>query len=144
MVYAPSTNQLESVERDPITALMAMATNSGLGRFSGISELMENWQEVAGLRPDEDIPPSYVTELNSQIRENVTEADTGRIVDNFHERFHLDAYLLACGSCGQKTYSLGTVHHHPVLLTDLSSLKMSIKELATLLALPAEYRYILI
>ena len=103
---------------------------------------MENWKAVSQLRPDEDRLPSYIADLKSEIQQNVTEEDSGRIVDDFLQRFHLDASLLACGSCGQKTYNMGNVRHHSVPLTQLAPLKMSEEKFATLLTLPAEYRYI--
>lgn len=143
MVFVPSADQLANAERDPVTALMTLACNSGLGRFPGTSGLLENWEAVAQLCTDEEHVPPYITEIKAEIQRNFTDSDSGRIVDDFLQRFHLDASLLACGSCGKKSYSLGTVHHHSVPLSKLSSLKMSSEDLATLLALPAEYRYIL-
>ncbi|EFX67264.1 hypothetical protein DAPPUDRAFT_115588 [Daphnia pulex] len=41
MTTMPSAKQLVNAERDPSVALMALATNSGLGRFSDASQLMK-------------------------------------------------------------------------------------------------------
>lgn len=83
MTAMPSAKQLVNAERDPSVALMALATNSGLGRFSDASQLTKEWtvKEFDMGKVDETvlITPSYISNIMSELEKNVTPEDHARI-----------------------------------------------------------------
>lgn len=143
MHHAPSAEQMINAEHDPVVALMTMATNSGLGRFSSTTHLVNDWDAATQLLFGEDNAtrlPQYIADLKSEIQENVTEDDHARIVEEFLQHKNSAASLFACGSCGVKTFRMGSVMQHTISVDQLSSLLMSTEEVAMLESIPSEFR----
>ncbi len=139
MKYAPSSEQMENAERDPVAALMTLATNTGLGRFQDTSKLIDNWSTAVDANPF-DTPLHYVSNVGKEIAENLTEQDNGQIVKQFLESWNIEAALFACGSCGIKAFEMGTNKCYSVPLTQLNSLLISDTDKKDLLTIPSQYR----
>jgi hypothetical protein len=93
MTAMPSAKQLVNAERDPSVALMALATNSGLGRFSDASQLTKEWagKEFDMEKVDETvlITPSYISNIMSELEKNVTPEVHARIYEHYQYRWNL-------------------------------------------------------
>lgn len=139
MKYQPSSQQMANAERDPITALLTLVTNTGLGRFADTAELIDNWPTAAASQPSQN-PPDYFHNLRKEISDNITEEDGGKIVANFLESWNIEAKLFACASCGVKQFEMGNALSHSVPLHELKSLIMSDDKVVELNNILAEYR----
>lgn len=143
MKHMPSKDMLVNAEQDPTCALMALATNSGLGRFLDSSQLIREWDMVDQGTPlsEEEKMPSYIRNLMTELCNNVTTADHGRIFEEFQHHWNLTADLVACASCGMKSYQTGEERHHIVSLNDVTCLQISTEYVQILASYPQQYRY---
>jgi hypothetical protein len=145
MKEMPSKELLVNAEKDPTSALMALATNSGLGRFLDSSQLIREWRliEPNTVLNEEEEMPGYITNLIAELSKNVTLTDYGRIFQEFQNHWNLTADLVACASCGMKSYQMGEDSHHKVALEEVNCVQMSKENVQTLETYPQEYRYFL-
>jgi hypothetical protein len=140
MKYSPSGEQMENAETNIVAALMTLVTNTGLGRFSDTSTLIDNWQEAASLDSTTP-PPQYIANLINDITHNVTEADMGRIVDEFQQSWHIEARLFACASCGIKAFEMGADQSCSLSIDELDSWIISDSDRDDLITIPIKFRY---
>jgi hypothetical protein len=139
MKYSPSSEQMENAETNIVAALMTLVTNTGLGRFSDTSTLIDNWQEAASLVSTTP-PPQYIANLINDITHNVTEADMGRIVDEFQQSWNIEARLFACASCGIKAFEMGADQSCSLSIDEFDSWIMSDSDRDDLLTIPIKFR----
>jgi hypothetical protein len=140
MKYSPSGEQMENAETNIVAALMTLVTNTGLGRFSDTSTLIDNWQEAARLDSTTP-PPQYIANLINDITHNVTESDMSRIVDEFQQSWNIEARLFACASCGIKAFEMGADQSCSLSIDELDSWIMSDSDRDDLLNIPIKFRY---
>ena len=145
MKEMPSKELLVNAEKDPTSALMALATNSGLGRYFDSSPLIREWRliEPNTVLNEEEEMPGYITNIITELSKNVTLTDYGRIFQEFQNHWNLTADLVACASCGMKSYKMGEDRHHKVKLDEVSCVQMWKENVQTLETDPQEYRYFL-
>jgi hypothetical protein len=140
MTAMPSAKHLVNAKRDPSVALMALATNSGLGRFSDASQLTKEWtvKEFDMEKVDETIliTPSYISNIMSELEKNVTLEDHACIYEHYQYRWNLDAKFLAFASCGMKNYAMGSKKHYSVPIRTLNCLRALPEFIATLANVP--------
>lgn len=106
----PTAAQLAEFERDPHVALLALAMNSGQGRF---------------LETDDDLTPEAIQNLKKEISENLRPEDIGEIFTKFQKKFGKEADLYGCGMCGIRGFEMGTTKYHTFSLDQLHHLKLN-------------------
>jgi hypothetical protein len=147
MSSMPTVKQLVNAERDPSVALLALATNSGLGRFRDASQLIKEWtvKEYDMEQVDESVvtTPSYISNLTSELGSNVTFEDHARIYENYLHQFILEFGCQIVGvSCGMKCYAMGSEKNFSVPLRSLDCLRCSPEFRAFLACVPEPFRYV--
>ena len=100
----PTAEQLREFERDPFTVLLALAMNSGQGRF---------------LAKDDTLNEQSVLELNLEIKKNLNKEHIGKVFEKFQHCFNKDAKLLACGTCGIRGFEMRDNHFYAYSLSQL-------------------------
>jgi len=112
----PTSDQLQSFERDPIVALLALATNTGLARFRTISSCIahphtpDNQDEISAVDMDdhEDLGAGYELrgeQSDSYLSTLIEEIGTGLSEPQMQDVIH-DSLLVACASCGVRKYQV--------------------------------------
>lgn len=127
----PSAKQLKDFEKDPSTALMALATNSGLGRFSETRYLHVN--------PLED-KSDLIESLKEEISDNLRMSDKEEIVNKFQQKFNVNAMLIACACCGIREYVMGNTKYFFIPIEELAILKLTDEQITSQSTIPQQYK----
>lgn len=138
MIYPPSSQQLLKMERDPVAALLNMATNSGLGRFPETDYL---FLEDFNNNKVTDQIPAHLKSLASEIENNISDEDRRRIVKDFLQAWDISAPLYACACCGVRAYEMGKTKFHQSTLEDVCPLQFTQEQVGHLQRIPEIYRY---
>ena len=141
----PTRKQLSSqFERDPIAALLALAINSGLNRFSATSELYGTGNMVDSTK---DTVREAIARLEAEMIASFEDADgrdsRERIVNDFLKSVNLIAPLFACACCGIREFKSGSEDSPlcvDVPLWKLSKLHLTKCQVDDLIAIPEIYR----
>jgi hypothetical protein len=67
--------------------------------------------------------PLYISNLISELENNVNPKDLGRIYANFQKQWDIHAPLIACACCGVKNYVMGNHTYQSVLVDNLHILQ---------------------
>ena len=137
MKQPPKSHELVEFERDPDAALLSLAANSGLGRFSYSRALFGKGNFI-----DENDPQikEMLKILGCNIDADFKISDYGRIVDEFQKSVNLDANLISCACCGVRSFQTGTARYVNVDLFKLKVLKLNKSQEDKLLNIPLKYR----
>ena len=128
----------ENFERDPSSALLCMAINTGLARFSLTSHL---FKEASVFVDSNDLETlQKIESLRSEIQENFSPATRGPIFEKFQERINTRANLIGCASCGMRAFQMGDVKYKVRPVSEMKSLLLTAEQLLELQAIPIAYR----
>lgn len=141
MKHSPTGKQLQKSELNIIAALMNMATNTGLGRFPEAAKLHEEWDrlKVDGVDPVAIL--EHLASLVSEIENEFTIDDKGRIIRAFQKLIDLDALLISCASCGVRSFEMGDEKHYDSPLSDLDVLCYKEEQILSLMKIEENIRY---
>ena len=139
MVFPPSVKQMSNAERNPVAALINLANNTGLSRFSESRHLIDNFSNLQHIENPSDYP-AYVDTLRKEIEQNFTEMDLGRIRDQFLHSWNIESKIFACANCGIKEIEMGGVSSHEVSIEKLSVVVFKNEEVSDLENIPEQYR----
>ena len=123
--------QLKNFEKDPTTALLAMAMNSGQVRFAAARELHGSSEEEE---------KQLIEKLKKEISNNFNTSARGQIVDSFQNAFDKNAMLLGCACCGIREFQMGSVRYQQTHVRDLDLLQLNEENLSLYSAIPHPYQ----
>jgi len=136
----PTAKQLKEAERDPNTALLSFAINSGLGRFSDAEHLHSIFELMQDPEYDSSVVPEEFKALVAEIESEIVLVDTERIVRQHNIDVNKSATLTACASCGMRAFDMGTVHHSRIPIAQLDLLKCTIEQKSVIEKTEEEFR----
>lgn len=165
LVTPPVKGYLTGFETNPITALIAFATNSGLERYPNIYGLHnspsdannesiqsnDNYIVENGSDHNSNNTPelelqneneSEIIKLIEQIKTETLQIEEvqERIFLDFRKEWNSQAILMACASCGIRALQLGNVEYKNYDIVKLDILKYSPEQTTELLQIPEKYR----
>ena len=80
------TYEMNNFERDPRSALMLMAINTGLARFNGVSDLYKEDRVTVDIH---DVPTkSIINNLIKEIETNFSPSTRGDIFENYRSQIY--------------------------------------------------------
>jgi hypothetical protein len=93
MRTCPTIEQLKEAERDPITALLSFAINSGLGRYSDADHLHTVFEIMENTEFDSSVVPAEFELLTTEVENEITIDDSERIVRDYNGEINKSATL---------------------------------------------------
>ena len=134
MLNEPSSDQLKDRDGDAISARMAFATDTGLGRMHDAEHLHYELDQIKnGMIDGHDIPPKFKN-LKSEIEKENNPKNLERIVQSFKRKISRFAKLKACASCGIRNFEMGQCKFYETKLSQLDALAYTKAELADYMA----------
>lgn len=132
-----SSSELQNFERDPDAALLSLALNTGLNRYSLVRTLFGNGNTIK----ENDVHVKAAMEsLIRDIEKDHDKSELGRIVEEFQRSISPCSKLLSCASCGVRSFCNDSDNFSATELRKLRTLKMSDSEKAILENIPLEFR----
>ncbi|KAK4027482.1 hypothetical protein OUZ56_016529 [Daphnia magna] len=142
-IHEPTIQQLKQFERDPVTALVSLAINSGHNRFRAASRLYNNSNTLDLENPDTlQILQTIAEEIEAGFTDDGRNR-RARIVKTFQHAVDLKAQLFGCASCGIRTFQMGTEEstlYHDEDILQLPKLQLSPDEVRRLTSVPVDFR----
>ena len=135
MLNEHSSDHLKDRDGDAISAKMAFATDTGLGRGMHDAEHLhyELDQIKNGMIDGHDIPPKFKN-LKSEMEKENNPKNLERIVQSFKRKISRFAKLKACASCGIRNFEMGQCKFYETKLSQLDALAYTKAELADYMA----------
>ncbi|KAK4028499.1 hypothetical protein OUZ56_017768 [Daphnia magna] len=135
-IHETPIQQLKQFERDPVTALISLAINSGHNRFRTASRLYSNRNTLDLEDPDTlQILQTIAEEMEAGFTDD-GQNPRARIVETFQHAVDLKAQLFGSASCGTEESAL----YHDVNLLQLPKLQLSPDEVGRLTSVPVDFR----
>lgn len=128
----PTEEQLKERDGDALSAQVAYAVDSGLGRMKDASSLhnvLDNIREK-GNDTSSNLPQEYQS-LTKEIKKENNPENLQRIVHSFKKKIDRQAKLLACAACGMRHFNMGSNRFSETKISHLKVLKYTEKEMAS-------------
>lgn len=137
MKRQPKSHELNKFEREPDAALLSLAVNSGLHRYSYSRALFGKGNVI---NENDPTIKEMMKMLGCNIDGDFNTTEYGRIVDEFQKSVDLEANLLSYACCGVRSFQMGPERYKNTDLTRLRVLKLNTSQKEKLENIPVKYR----
>ena len=128
MVSDPTNDQLQDRDGDALSAKMAYAMDSGLGRMKKSKTLYEQLEKLSKGETDGTTLPQQYESLAREITNENSSNNLQRIVESFKKKIDRRAKLLACAACGMRNFNMGSNRFRETKLSQLNILMYTEEE----------------